>query len=74
MPAKKLTKSDRVRRILKSAMCAQGLTQQKVAKRFKVSQGTISSWLSGYDHMNVGDFELLCRYLNLKPSEVLECE
>ena len=71
MPAKKITKSDKVKLIFKTAMCAQGLTQKKVAKKFGVTQCTISEWISNYGNMSVNNFELMCKFLSIDPAKVL---
>ena len=67
MPAKKLTKADRI--------CKEfhlGYSQETTAKYFGVKQETVSKWENDYKRMSVDKFERYCRYLRLKPSDLLE--
>ena len=74
MPAKKVTRSDRVCRVFKSAQAAKGMTQADVAKRLGVDRSTISKWYNHADDMSVGNFRLLCRVLSIAPHDVLSIE
>ena len=71
MPARIITKSDRVKRIFKSAMYAKGFTQEKLAKKLGVKQSTVSVWISDYRDMSVKNFELICKILGINASEIL---
>ena len=71
MPAKKITKAERVSRAIKSARVERGLTQTAVAKRFNVKQTAVSLWERDYTRMSVGNFEMLCKILHIEPGEIL---
>lgn len=72
MPAQKITDDERNRRLIKAAISAQGLTQEKLAKRMGVSQPAISKWLRCIDQMTIRDFKRMCTLLKLEPGELLE--
>ncbi len=74
MPAKKVTRSDRICRAFKSAQTAKGYTQADVAKRLKVQQGTVSRWYNNADEMSLGNFRLLCQVLSVSPADILSIE
>lgn len=48
MPARKITASDVMTRLMRSARVASGLTQETIAKRLKVTQGAVSRWESEF--------------------------
>lgn len=74
MPAKKVTRSERVCRAFKSAQAAKGYTQEDVAKRLRVDRSTVSRWYNSPDEMSVGNFRLLCQVLALSPNDILSIE
>lgn len=74
MPAKKLTKADRINKEFKKARIDLGYSQETAAKHFGVKQDTVSKWEKDYTRMSVDKFERYCRYLRLKPSDLLEIE
>ena len=74
MPAKKITRSDRICRAFKAAQTAKGYTQADVAKRLKVQQATISRWYSHADEMSLGNFRLLCQVLSISPKDIFSIE
>lgn len=71
MPAKKVTRSEKMRRVLKAAQAAKGMTQNDVAKRMKVDRSTISKWYSHAGNMSVDEFCLLCQVLAISPQDIL---
>ncbi len=72
MPAQKITDDERNRRLIKAAISAQGLTQEKLAKRMGVSQPAISKWLRCIDQMSIRDFRRMCHLLEIDPMDLLE--
>lgn len=74
MPAKKVTRSDRIRRMFKAAQAAKGYTQADVAKRLNVTQSTVSNWYKSPDRITVGDLRLLCQVLVISPSDVFDIQ
>jgi len=74
MPAKKITRSERICRAFKSAQAAKGYTQEDVAKRLRVDRSTISRWYNSADEMSVGNFRLLCQVLTISPEDILSIE
>ena len=72
MPAKKLTKADRICKEFQKARLDLGYSQETTAKYFGVKQETVSKWENDYKRMSVDKFERYCRYLRLKPSDLLE--
>ncbi len=74
MPAKKVTRSDRMCRAFKTAQAAKGYTQADVAKRLSVQQATISRWYNNADEMSLGNFRLLCQVLSVSPQDILSIE
>ena len=64
-------RSGRVRNALRAAQAAQGMTQSDVARRMKVSQTQVSRWLSSPDNMTLGTFRVLCKVLDVSPSEII---
>lgn len=72
MPAQKITDDERNRRLIKAAISAQGLTQEKLARRMGVSQPAISKWMKCIDQMTIRDFRRMCTLLRLEPGELLE--
>lgn len=71
MPAQKITDDERNKRLIKAAISAQGLTQEKLAKRMGVSQPAISKWMKSIDQMTIRDFRRMCDILRLEPIELL---
>ena len=65
------TRSGRVRKALRAAQAAQGMTQSDVARRMKVSQTQVSRWLGNPDAMTLGNFRVLCKVLDVSPSEII---
>ncbi len=74
MPAKTVTRSNRIERAFKSAQAAKGFTQADVAKRLKVDQTTVSKWYRHADDMSVGKLRLLCQVLAISPQDILSIE
>lgn len=74
MPAKKLTKADKINKIFKKARIDLGYSQDTAAKHFGVGQDTISRWERDYTTMNVDKFERYCKYLRLNPAELIVIE
>lgn len=72
MPAHKITEDERNKRLIKAAIAAQGLTQEKLAKRMGVSQPAVSRWLKCINQMTVRDFRRMCRLLEIDPMDLLE--
>lgn len=71
MPAKKVTRAEKVSRMFKAAQQSKGYTQVDVAKRMNVDRSTISSWYRHTDNMSVGNFRLLCQVLSVNPQDIL---
>lgn len=72
MPAKKVTRSERICRALKAAQNAKGYTQSDVAKKMGVkSQSIISQWYNNTGSMQVAKFERLCMVLDINPQDIL---
>lgn len=74
MPAPKITRAERVKRLFKAAQAAKGYTQADVARRLKVDRSTISRWYGNTDEMPVGSFRLLCQVLSIAPTDILSIE
>lgn len=74
MGRRKLTRADKIRRELKAAQAAQGLTQEQVASVFGVSQAVISHWYADFDSLKHGKARQLCRVLGLTVAELDEIE
>jgi transcriptional regulator with XRE-family HTH domain len=74
MPAKKITRAERVCRALKAAQQLKGMTQDDVAKRMKVDRSTVSKWYRHVDTMSVGNFRLLCQVLSVVPQDILSID
>lgn len=74
MPAKKITRSQRICRALKAAQINKGYTQADIAKRLGVNRSTISRWYNCPDEMSVGKFRLLCAVLAIEPADILAIE
>lgn len=74
MPAKKLTKADKINKIFKKARLDLGYTQGTAAKYFGVGQDLISKWECDYTRMRVDKFERYCKYLHLDPAELIAIE
>ena len=53
MPAKKITRTDRITRRLKSAQAEKGLTQERVAKKMGVGTSTVSYWYRDINRLGV---------------------
>lgn len=70
MPAKKITRNEKIRRKLKSAQVSKGMTQENVAKRMGVHKTTVGKWYSDINRLSVLDFEMLCKILEIDPSEI----
>lgn len=56
---------------LKQHMKDAGLTQDKVAERLGVSQGSIAHWLSGRREVNLADYFKLCEAAGADPQRTL---
>ena len=74
MPAKRVTRSDRICRAFKTAQAAKGYTQADVAKRLGVDRSTISRWYNAPDEMSIGNFRLLCQVLSIPPQDIFSIE
>ena len=72
MPAKKLTKDDKLSRIFKSRRAELGLTQLVVAKHYGVKQSSVSTWENQSGRMSVDWFIDYCKYLKIPKDKVLE--
>ena len=72
MPAKKVTRSERICRALKAAQHAKGYTQSDVAKKMGIkSQSIVSQWYNDTGSMQVAKFERLCMVLDVNPQDIL---
>lgn len=72
MPAKKITRAEKIKRKLKSAQVAKGLTAEKVGKLMGVTGTAVTRWYGDINRLGVLDFELLCSVLGIEPSEIHE--
>lgn len=72
MPAKKLTKNDRMHRLFKARRAELGITQTVVAKHYGVKQSSVSIWESQSSRMSVDWFIDYCKYLKIPKEKVLE--
>lgn len=52
---------------LRAAMAARGLTQKDMAKKLGISPKTMSNKMNGKVQFKVGEAQLLCRLLRVKP-------
>lgn len=74
MARRKLTRADKIRRELKAARAARGLTQEQVASVSGVSQAVVSHWYADFDNLKHGKARQLCRVLGLTVAELDEIE
>ncbi len=74
MPAKKISRSEKICRALKSAQVSKGYTQADVAKRLSVDRSTVSRWYNNIDEVSLGNFRLLCLVLAISPNDILSIE
>lgn len=74
MPALKPTRAEKIGRRFKAAMCEKGYTQTRLAKLLGIKQSTMSSWVNRSDVMQLKDFRLLCKALDLDPAEIIAIE
>ena len=72
MPAKKITRAEKIKRRFKAAQAAKGWTQERVGKAMGVQGATVSKWYSDINKMGVLTFETLCTVLGIEPSEIHE--
>lgn len=74
MPKLKTTRSERISRRFKAAQIEKGYTQEDVAKRLRVDQGTISHWYNHPDNISLGKLRLLCQVLGVSTQEIISIE
>ena len=70
MGRRKQTRADKIRRELKAAQAAQGLTQEQVASVFGVSQAVISHWYADFDNLKHGKARQLARVLGVDMTDL----
>ena len=63
--------NNKLQRILTEIRKKQSLTQIDVAKRLKKPQSFVSKYETGERRLNVGDFVLVCKALEIAPDKIL---
>ncbi len=63
--------NNELQRILTEIRKKQALTQIEVAKRLKKPQSFVSKYETGERRLNVGDFILVCKALEIAPQKIL---
>ena len=72
MPAKKLTRQDRMKRMFKARRAELDLTQAVVAKHYGVAPNTVSVWEGRPDRMSLEWFLDYCKYLKIPKEKVMD--
>jgi len=60
-----------LQRVLTETRKKRALTQIDVAKRLKKPQSFVSKYETGERRLNVGDFVLVCKALEIAPEKIL---
>jgi transcriptional regulator with XRE-family HTH domain len=63
--------NNKLQRIMTETRKRKGLTQIDVAKRLKKPQSFVSKYETGERRLNVGDFVLVCKALEIAPEKIL---
>jgi len=63
--------NNKLQRVLTETRKKRALTQIDVAKRLKKPQSFVSKYETGERRLNVGDFVLVCKALEIAPEKIL---
>lgn len=63
--------NNKLQRVLTETRKKKNLTQIGVAKRLKKPQSFVSKYETGERRLNVGDFVLVCKALEIAPEKIL---
>ncbi|MBO5449284.1 MAG: helix-turn-helix transcriptional regulator [Ruminococcus sp.] len=72
MPKKAIKSAERYRRKLKAARAAKDLSQEAIAKRFRIDRSSYSRWENNIDLVSFGNVKLLCKILDIDITDLIE--
>ena len=68
----KISRTEYYRRKLKAARAAADLSQDDVAKKFKIDRLSYSRWENDIDLVSFGNVKLLCKILDIDITDLTE--